>query len=206
MGVKGFVFALGFVLFCGGLAQADSIVPGHFTVDLNDVPGIDAGGWGVETLFTDTVDTLKSSKGFVANICNDSDAGEPNGDEPDCDNDPHMTVNNGGASSPFPTSFNSDENGGGLFDFQNDSGQPFTDILFTTTFVPGDSYTCASNIFSFCGFKIIPETNGPDQLQILFIGGTIAVASPEPAEYWFLLIACAIAVVFHRLRSRRVSA
>lgn len=205
MRAKHLVLATGFALLCAGWVQADSIVPGHFTVDLNDMPGVDQGGWGAETLFTDTVNTITSTRGFTANICVDTDASEPNGDEPDCDDDPHMVVNNGGHSEPFPSSFNADENGGGIFDFQNDSGSPYTDILFTTTFVPGKSYTCASDIFSFCGFEVIHEANGPDQLEILFIGGSVPVATPEPSEYLFILVASGAVALVHRLRSRRAS-
>jgi hypothetical protein len=204
MGVKRFVLATGFALLFAVWVQADTIQPGHFTVDLNDLPGVDSGGWGAETLFTDTVNTVSSTRGFTASICVDTDSGHPDRDDPDCDNDPHMTVNNGGASSPFPSSFNADENGGGLFDFQNDSNSPYTDILFTTTYVAGNSYSCASDIFSFCGFQVIHEQHGPDQLEILFVGGRIADV-PEPSEYLFLLLACAVVAVVHRLRSRRVS-
>jgi len=208
MGVKRFVLAAAFALLGAAWVRADTTQPGHFIVDLNNVPGTDLGGWGAETLFTDTVNTINSTKGFTANICVDSDAGNPNGDEPDCDNDPRMSVNSGGASMPFPSSFNADANGGGTFDFQNNGNAPITDILFTTTFVPTDSYTCESgqptDIFQFCGFQIVNQ-GGVQKIEILFDNGTIPIAAPEPSQYWLLLACVAVAVV-HQLRSRRRSA
>lgn len=208
MSVKRFLLVTGFALLCGGWAHATTIVPGHFIVDLNDMLGTDSGGWGSGTSFTDTVNTITSTRGFVATTCFDTDANSPNGDEPDCDNDPRISVYGGGASMPFPTSFSSDENGGGTFDFQNDGTSPITDILFTTNFVPGDSYTCSTGspmdqIFAFCGFKIV-DIGGVEKLEILFDKGSIP-SVPEPAEYLPLLIAGSALVLVHHLRFRRVS-
>jgi len=207
MGVKHFLSATGFALLFAGWVQASTITePGHFIVDLNDVPGVDSGGWGAETLFTDLVNTINSSKGFTQSICVDTDSDHPNSDDPDCEGDPRMAVNGGGGSIPFPSSFNADENGGGAFSFFNNTNSPFTDILFTTVFNANQTYTCASDIYNFCGFQVIHQMNGADQLEILFIGGTIPVATPEPSEYSFLLGMCAAIAVVHRLRSQRVSA
>jgi hypothetical protein len=200
MNVKRFLLAAGFALLCAGWAQASTVAPGHFTVELNDVEGVDGGGWGSNTLFTDTVNTVSSTRGFTSTVCVDPDY------DNDCDRprDPRMVVNNAGASIPFPSSFNSDEAGGGLFDFQNNSGSPITDILFITAFHDGQEYTCASDIFLFCGFKVV-NMGGHQELEILFVHGSIA-SIPEPSEYLFLLIACAAVVVVYRLRSRRVPA
>ncbi len=219
MSVKSFVFAAGLAVLCAGFLAASTVAvePGHFTVNLNDDCSTDptnpacsvtdgSGGWGSETLFTDQVNTITSTRGFTASICSDTDANNPNGDEPDCDNDPSIRLNAGGGSISFPPSFNANENGGGIFDFQNNTGAPFTDILFITNFVSGNSYTCASDMFSFCGFQIVQPPNGPTQLEILFINGSIPIASPEPSQYLFLLIAAVAVVVIHRVRSRRVSA
>lgn len=207
MSAKHFVLAVGFALLCAALAQASTVTePGHFIVDLNN-PGQGVGGWDPLQLFTDTVNTLNSSVGFTPTICVDSDAGEPNGDDPDCDNnDPSIRVNNGGGSSPFPPSFNAEADGGGTFDFQNDTSSPFKDILFVTNFDPNKTYTCASDIYSFCGFEIVPQNGGPAQLDVLFIGGSIPVANPEPSEYLVLLIGAAAIAIVHRARSRRRAA
>jgi hypothetical protein len=199
MSVKGLILAVGCALLCSGWAKASAITePGHFIVDLDDVFGVDSGGWGAETLFTDTVNTVTSTRGFTQNICIDPD------NDNDCDKDPRMEVYQGGASSPFPASFSSDENGGGTFDFQNDGPAPITDILFMTKFVPGKSYTCASpDIFSFCGFRVV-DIGGKEELEILFDKGTIPNI-PEPAEYLPLLVASAAVAFAHQRRSRRVS-
>jgi hypothetical protein len=215
MGVKPFLLSTGFALLCACCAPADTITePGHFTVNLNYNCGTDpycqnpngAGGWGDNTLFTDTVNTVTSTSGFTQGVC------VPDRDQDDCGgssavgNDPRIRLDNGGGSSPFPSSFNADEKGGGLFDFQNDSNAPYTDVLFTTNFVGTETYSCASGVYSFCGFDVIHEMNGPDQLEILFIGGSIPSAVPEPSPGLFLLVAGTAAIWVHRGRSRRISA
>ena len=204
MSVKRFLLVTGFALLCAGWAHATTIVPGHFIVDLNDVLGTDSGGWGSDTLFTDTINTVSSIRGFVQSMCVDPD------NDNDCDKawDPRISVYGGGASMPFTTSFSSDENGGGTLDFQNDGTSPITDILFMTNFVPGDDYTCSTGsptvqIFAFCGFKVV-DIGGVEKLEILFDKGSIP-SVPEPAEYLPLLLACSALVVVHRLRRRRVS-
>lgn len=192
-----FLLMTGFALLSTGLVQASVVIPtpGHFTVDLNDVTGTDGGGWGAGTLFTDSVNTGESTDGFLQDICvaNENDQ---------CNSDPRMVVNAGGASIPFPSSFIADANGGGFFDFQNDGPAPITDILFFTNFVQNQTYNCASDIFRFCGFDVLQGGNGP-QLEILFTSGTIPIATPEPSEYLFLLAACWACVVVQRWRSRR---
>jgi hypothetical protein len=201
MNVKRFLLVIGLALMCSSWVYASTVVPGHFVVDLNDVTGVDGGGWGANTLFTDTVNTVTSTNGFNQSVCLDPDTGEA---VEDCDGgDPRMGVNSGGASVPFPTSFNADGKGGGVFDFQNDGNKPITDILFVAPFNPNNSYSCDSNIFAFCGFKIVNQ-GGNQKLDILFVNGSIANV-PEPSEFLFLLGACAAVAVAHRLRSQRAA-
>jgi hypothetical protein len=218
MKVKLLIAAMGFALLGAGWASGSTVPvePGHFTVNLNDNCSTDptdpdcsnpdgTGGWGADTLFTDMVNTVSSTMGFTPFTCT------PDYDHDDCNpsddsnaGDPSIRINQGGGSIPFPSSFNSDQSGGGLFDYQNDSSSPYTDILITTNWVGTETYTCASNIYSFCGFDVIHEKTGPDQLEILFIGGTIPNI-PEPSQYLFLFIACAAVAAVHGLRSRRNS-
>jgi len=217
MGVRTLLFATVFALLCACWAPADTITePGHFTVNLNDNCSIDpnnpdcgntggTGGWGSNTLFTDMVNTVTSTSGFTEGMC------VPDSDHDDCvngsassvlENDPSIRLDNGGGSSPFPSSFLSDEAGGGLFDYQNDSNSPYKDVLFTTNFVGTETYTCASTIYAFCGFDVIHEKTGSDQLEVLFIEGSIPSAVPEPSLDLFLLVAGVAAVVLHRRRAR----
>jgi hypothetical protein len=202
MNAKRLLLVTVFALLWASRAHA-STIPGHFIVDLNDVFGVDGGGWGANTLFTDTVNTIHSTNGFNPSICVDTDANAPNGDEPDCDSDPSIHINNGGGSVPLPGSFHSDGNGGGSFEFQNDGNSPITDILIITNFKPGNSYTCDSDIFKFCGFEIVNQ-GGTEKLEALFDNGSIPNV-PEPSEYLILLIGCAAIAVAHRVRSTRVS-
>jgi hypothetical protein len=192
-----FLLVTGFALLSAGWVQASVFIPnpGHFTVDLNDITGTDGGGWGAGTLFTDSVNTGDSTDGFLQNICVANENQQ-------CSSDPRMVTNGGGASIPFPSSFNADANGGGFFDFENDGPAPTTDILFVTNFVQNQTYNCASDIFRFCGFDVVQGGNGRE-LEILFTSGTIPVATPEPSEYVFLLATCAACAVVHRWRSRR---
>lgn len=202
--------AIGFVSLGASRARASTIEPGHFIVNLNDDCSTDptnpectvtddpTGGWAANSTFTDEVNPGISTRGFTESACVDPDH------DGDCDRyDPSIRINPGGGSSPFPSSFMVDENGGGIFDFQNDTNSPFTELLFITDYMPDGEYTCASTIFSFCGFKIINH-DGNEELEVLFDNGSIPSAIPEPAEYFFLVGACA-AVVLRRLRSRGVS-
>jgi len=143
--------------------------------------------------------------GLSGNICVDSDANEPNADEPDCDNDPSIRVLNGGASTGVTGPFSlSPVNGGGIFDYQNDTGAPIEELMFETTYVSGDSYTCstAGGPFAHCGFLIV----GDPMIEAFFYGGAGIPPVPEPSEYLFLLGACAAVAVLHRLRSRKPAA
>ena len=205
MNLRRFLSIAGLCVLGTLAANADTVTePGHFIVDLNDIIGQDGGGWGANTSFTDQVNTLNSSSNhlFTSTVCIDTDANHPDRDDPDCDRDPSIHINPGGGSIAFPNTFNSDAAGGGSFQYQDDGNAPITSILFITNFVTGQTYHCDSTIFAFCGFRVIHESQGPDQLEILFDQGTIQVATPEPAEYGFLLAAASAVVVYRRRRVR----
>jgi len=194
-----------FALLGAAWAKADT-VPGHFQINLNDfgcVPSSDSvctGGWDSQG-FTATGNTGTSTEGFTEGEftapCFDS-----------CEDfDPYILISAGGRSDPFNiegTTFSAIE-GGGIFNYFNPGPGTITDILITTTFVPGETYHCSvdDTLFSFCGFMDPPG----NQLEILYTGGNgIPVATPEPASGVLLLIASAAVVAVHRMRSAKVNA
>jgi hypothetical protein len=88
------------------------------------------------------------------------------------------------------------------------TGQNIETIVLTTTdFNTEDIYTCSSDLFSFCGFKV---TDGAPTLNLIFTQpiypGGIPTAVPEPAQYILFLTVLGIAVAAHRMRTRRVRA
>ena len=187
------------------LASADT-VPGHFIVNLNDNPSCttDCTGSWTSDLSATPFSTVNIPTGLSGNICFDSDANEPNADEPDCDNDPRIQLLNGGASTGVTGPFTvSPVNGGGIFDYQNNTGAPINELVFETTYVPGDSYTCSTTggPFAHCGFLIV----GDPDIKIFFYGGAGIPSVPEPSEYLFLLSAFTAVAGLHRLRSRKSS-
>lgn len=198
-----------FVSLGASRAHADTIEPGHFIVNLNDDCSTDpsnpdcsnmdgTGGWTPDSTITDQINPGISTRGFTASMCVDPD------NDNDCDrSDPSIRINPGGGSSPFPGSFTVDDSGGGIFDFQNDTGSPFTELLFITNYISDGTYTCTgTSFFTFCGFKIITNQQGQKEIEILFANGSIPTAStPEPAEYFFLLGACAAVLVLRRRSS-----
>lgn len=183
-------------LFGATLANADTI-PGHFIVDLNDVPNIDSGGWQGST-FTDSV----NQSGVTSNDP-DFNSGTFFCFTPGCEEDPSIRINLGGNSLPFPSPFGADENGGGVFSFFNPGPGPITNILFVTNLITGVTYNCNGGpIFSICGFEAKPDGS----LLILFEQGTgtgIPVASevPEPAQALPVLLAFAGIAALRRKRS-----
>lgn len=189
MSAKRFLMLSGIAVLCAGWLHADTLVPGHFIIDLNN-PDEDFGGW--EATLTDVVNTLTpdDNSSYSPFVCK--------GDT-DCTGDPSIRSYLGGASVPFTTSITPID-GGGVFDFENTSGTPITSILFTTLYQPGDLYSCSSDIFNFCGFQVVGAN-----IQIAFDEGSIP-SVPEPSENVFLVIAALAIAVVHRLRSRRVPA
>jgi len=174
-----------FALFAAGMSRADVAPGAEFTIDLNDVPGTDGGGWLNGVTFTANinpagVDPSQFTYGFAVTCLDDS-----NNVTQDCE-DPSIRGNPGGdptavESSPF--TFQSDGEGGGSFSFTNDTGNDITSLLITAnydnSFFNFTSFTCdpadsETYSFAFCGFNFV---NGNDaQIQILF-----ADSIPEPS-------------------------
>jgi len=191
------------VLMGAGSAQADGLPDPHFTINLNNCVFVGNtcvfptdpngfGGWAAGQEFTDQINTDMSTEGFSQNSLDCSECPEPS-----------MIVNKGGKSSPFPTSFNANGNGGGFLDFFNGTGQTITDILIQTEFDATQSYSCASDIFAFCGFMV---EDGPPVLDILYSNGNIPPLSdsvPEPTSGVLLLTATGAILLGRKLRSRR---
>jgi hypothetical protein len=189
----------GLALFGAPWARANIVpppppLPGHFEINLNDFFGTtDGGGWGANTTFNDAVNTGVSSDPFTQNIFCVGGCGRLD--------DPYISINKGGHSVPFPSSFQADQNGGGILDFF-DAGPPIHDILITTNLnlTLGETFHCESDIFSFCGFK-----DSPTQVDILFTNGTIPTAVPEPTSGILLLTALSVMVVVRRLFFRKAT-
>jgi hypothetical protein len=187
------------------------------TVSSTDTSAFD-GGWGDATFTTEVSDVPAGSPGSISTAGFTTDGScDTNGDDHDhwfwfwwwpghrfsgngCDNDPSIRVDPGGGSSPFPSTFGS-INGGGVFDYQDDTPSPFDEVEFITKLVEGEDYTCASTIFAECGFKAIDNNT---ELEILFWDGSIPAVTevPEPASL-VLLFGCIAVAGIHRVRSGR---
>jgi|ERR1700722_10500334 len=204
MSVKRFLLVTGFALLCTGLAQAATLPPPspYFTVTMT--------GWAPDESFLATSNstfTLSEEDGYTQNmLC------PPNDWECKC-YDPRSTLNGGGDPIDFDGSygFTTNANGDATLQFLN-VGPNIETFLITTTITEaqeGETFTCSSNLFEFCGFKDPPGASG-ETLDILFTDpvnpGGIPTATPEPAQYALLLIAFGGIVVAHRIRSQRATA
>ncbi len=210
MKLNGVLVVAALALFAAGISRAD-VVPGHFTINLNDNPtdtsqGI--GGWLSEHEFDVTVNPDIGTGGFENPICTNyygqvvsygEECSAPEGD-------PTIQINGGGESTPLPASFNSDENGGGFFDFLNAGPDPITSLLITaqydnsTNFFTNGFFQCSSDIFSFCGFQTEQDDT---TLNILFANGTIPVAAPEPSYSLVFLVAAGMLIWVRKARQSK---
>jgi len=187
MRAKPFLVLTGFALLCAGWANAATIPPPspYFTITLT--------GWDDDESFdavSNSTFSKKEEAGYSQNIlC-------PSNDWECICHDPHAVLNGGGDPIDFDGSytFTADANGDVTLDFEN-FGPNIETFLITTTITKaqeGETFTCSSDLFAFCGFKDPPGSNG-ETLDILFTNpinpGGIPSAVPEPAQYGVLLIA-----------------
>ncbi|HUA17466.1 MAG TPA: hypothetical protein VMB25_01895 [Bryobacteraceae bacterium] len=193
----------GFVLLGATWLQADTVEPGHFTIDLNNPGETDQGGWVPDQVFNDEVNPDVNTSDFVSQGQSTSvscqqwdnwwwDWWHQYINMNQCEDwDPYILVNPGGHSDPFPSSFMADANGGGIQDFYNGTGSPITSILFTiANFQPG-TYVCGGTLFDNCGIAMDGTT-----LEILYWDnpGDFVPSVPEPSLGIVLLVAfCALA-------------
>jgi hypothetical protein len=197
MSVKPYLLAVGFALLCVGWAQAESLSP-NFTITLTD--------WGDDESFTagaTSTDTYTGpGSGFTQNVlC-------PSGDWQKCIcDDPRAILDGGGDALDFnldapPPPFSVNANGDLTLDFLN-VGPDIKSFFLLTTITStqeNELFTCSSDDFYFCGFKIV-DPSGSEQLEVLFTdprGDGIPTAVPEPNQYAMMLIGFAASILLAR--------
>ncbi|HUJ21109.1 MAG TPA: PEP-CTERM sorting domain-containing protein [Bryobacteraceae bacterium] len=190
--------------------KADTITP-DFTINLNTcTPGFPdcsttstdpngSGDWEPGQDFTTEFNVEESTEGFTENQFTPPTCRH----HWHCYDDPSMIVNKGGHSVPFPPEsgeISANENGGGFFDFFNNTGGPIDNLFFTTPINPSLTYTCQSDIFQFCGFMQEGST-----LDILFANPIDPIPPvPEPSTGILFLTAAGALIAGRKVRSRRV--
>jgi hypothetical protein len=186
MSARPFLVATGLALLCAGWVEAAAIPPSpYFTITLT--------GWDDDESFDATSATrysVSEEAGYSQNIlC-------PANDWECICHDPHAVLNGGGDPIDFDGSYSFMANADGdvTLEFEN-VGPNIESFLITTTITQaqeGETFTCSSDLFKFCGFKDPPGSSG-ETLDILFTNpvnpGGIPSAVPEPAQYAVLLIA-----------------
>jgi hypothetical protein len=195
------------LLMCGVICLNADTIPGHFEITFFGFP--------TGATFTATGSTtMTSTEGFTQNTitpipCDDHDwyrqwhhwdwQYDWNGN---CDDDPGLTLNGGHHSdifNPAGTTFTTSP-----ADFMN-NGAPLMSVEVTVNtgdLVPGETFTCSSDIFAFCGIMI----TGDPTATFLFTDGVIPTATPEPAEGILLVIAFGAMVAARRMLPRKASA
>jgi hypothetical protein len=200
MSAKPFLVATGLALLCAGWVQASTVPPSpYFTIQLT--------GWDGEEAFTATSNSTFSPSeedGFSQNVLCPADDWE-------ClCHDPRAILNGGGDPIDFDGSYNFQTNADGNVTLQFENvGPNIESFLITTTITPaqeGETFTCSSNLFAFCGFED-PAGAAGETLEILFTDPInpfgIPTAAPEPSQYAVLLLALVGGIAAHRIRAQR---
>lgn len=199
MSAKRFAFAVAFIMLWAAGIQAAMLQPDDtFNVDFFASDG----SWNPDAGFDLTTSSTWSSSdeyGYTqTQFC-------PNDDWERCICDPGVKFSVPDAPPPTPfdgtTTFSLDNDGTFDQNFIN-VGPIIKTVIFTTTdFSDDETYTCSSDFFLFCGFKVFDNT-----LYIEFGDpknpNGIATATPEPKEYVWLIIAAAAMTAVRRYRSR----
>lgn len=204
MTAKRFQRLLGFVLLCAGWAHAQSS-DDTFNLDFFASDGAWIPGASFDVTSSDTSLSIYQARrdGFTQNsFCPDG-----NWERCICDPGVKLQVPDQPPPTPFDVSTTITIGSDGTFDenFINVGPNIETFLLTTTDFNENETYTCSSDFFQFCGFKI---TGDAPILNVIFTDpinpNGISTAVPEPKQYILLLIALAGAVVVYRVRSRRL--
>lgn len=85
--------------------------------------------------------------------------------------DPRIVVGDPSTGTPVQSasfSFRADANGGGIFQFVNDSRQTWTTLDFFVTLPSSDTITCSSPFYGFCGSTTTSSGDGQSQFDIGF--------------------------------------
>jgi hypothetical protein len=181
----------GLVLFAAGMARAGGapLPQPTFTIDFNDIFGVDGGGWISGHDFTVQVNPTDVTGTFYGSpICT-----ELNGSGyayvayygSECSTDASVHVNYGGDAPPVPGSTFTlpvDAAGGGFATFTNQGPDAITSLLITATypssFFANNSFECDSTAFLSC---VIGVTDPDAQISFYLSGGPgIPAAVPEP--------------------------
>jgi hypothetical protein len=206
-------FALiGFTLLGAGWAEAAAVTsPGpYFYIQLY---ADDGSSWSPDTDFFVTSSSTSltieeaTEEGFTENqFC-------PDGDWEKCTCDPGARLETGPDATDFDGSYTIETNANGtaMYDFVN-IGPNIETVTITTTITTAEedeTYTCSSDLFNFCGYKV-SDPEGTETLSLIFTDpiypGGIPTAVPEPAQYPLLLIALGAGIAGYRMRSRRAAA
>jgi hypothetical protein len=213
MNATRWLMAVAFCMLGSTWAQASTIAPNPFGPYFNiQLYADDGSSWAAGEVFTVTatdtsLTTLQADQeGFTENqFC-------PDGDWESCTCDPGVKAEGGSD----PIQFNLDEpagtytittgsNGTATADYVNVGPNIQTLMLSTTitTEQENETYSCSSDLFQYCGFKI----TGDPTLGIIFTdpiyAGGIPTAVPEPTPDLLLLIALGGVIVAPRIRARR---
>lgn len=85
--------------------------------------------------------------------------------------DPQISVgdpSSGTALGSGTFSFNADANGGGIFNFTNDSGNVWQTLDFFVTLPATDTIACGSTLYRLCDYTSTPTGNGQARFDIGF--------------------------------------
>jgi hypothetical protein len=85
--------------------------------------------------------------------------------------DPQISVGDPSAGTALDSGtffFKSDANGGGIFDFTNDSGNVWQTLDFFATLPASDTIACGSTFYRLCDYTSTPAVNGQAIFDIGF--------------------------------------
>ncbi len=199
MGAKRFAIAVALAVLCAGGIRAEELQPDDtFNIDFF----AEDGSWNANAGFgVTTTSTWSSSEEYgytPTQFC-------PDGNWESCICDPGVKFSVPDQPPPAPfdgsTTFTLSNTGTFDQDYIN-IGPNIETVVFTTTdFNKDDTYTCSSDFFQFCGFKMYEGTLYIEFGDPINPNG-ITSAAPEPKQYVLLILAAAAIIAARRYRSR----